>query len=178
MVTETPREGLVRSAAPIVVLLFVLAGGGCLWLPDLPPDKIDPPTADDDDDSSLISFCTPRPRSAEPVLVGGPTLVRELRCRVRGAQTITWTLIGLDGTPLEGRELVVASGVERIELHRDSLPWSPQPYRVDLVLSVFSQTQGTAFAPPWPLVVVPDADDLVNPEPLLGPQPGLEEEEG
>lgn len=175
-VVVDPREGPIRFAAPILVVLIASAGPGCLWLPEFPPDKIDPPTTDDDDDGAPISFCTPRPRSAEPVMVGGPTSVREIRCRVRGAQTITWTLYGVDGTPLDGQEWVIAQGVERVELHRDSLPWSPVPYKVELILSVFSQTQGTAFAPPWPLIVVPDADDLVDPQPWLGPQPGLDEE--
>jgi len=142
---------------------------GCLWLEDLIPDKTDPPIAVDDD--TLIAFCTPRPRESEPVLVGGPEEIREIRCRLRGARTITWTLVGLEDTPLEDREIVIANGTERVSLFRSSLPWSPRPYELELVLTVDSVDQGTQFQR-WPLIVVPHADELVDDQGLLSPSPG------
>jgi hypothetical protein len=144
----------------------VLSLSGCLWLPELIPDKTDPPTTAEDD--ALIAFCTPRPRESEPVLVGGPAEIREISCRMRGARTITWSLVGLDDTALEGREIVIASGVEHVMLFRSSLPWSPRPYELDLVLTVDSVDQGTQFQR-WPLIVAPHADELVDDVGLLSP---------
>ncbi len=147
-------------------LAFSLLTSGCLWLPDMFPDKTDPPTSVDDD--TLIAFCTPRPRGTERVLVGGPEEVREIRCRIRGARTITWALVGHEDTPLEDEEIVIASGTERVSLYRASLPWNPRPYELDLVLTVDSVDQGTQFQV-WPLIVAPHADELLDDVGLLSP---------
>ncbi len=120
------------------------------------------------DDDTLIAFCTPRPRGAsEPVLVGGPEEVRDVRCRIRGARAITWTLVGMDDTPLEGREIVLAAGTERVMLFRSSLPWSPRPYKVKLELDVDS-VDGDA-GQDWLLIVVPHADEFFDDEGILAP---------
>ena len=151
----------IRRALAIssLVLVAVLGAGGCLWLPEFPlPDKIDPVTPGDTDD--LIAFCTPRPRRREPVLIGGSGDFREVRCRIRGAHTVEWRILGIDDTPTEDLELVVATGVERIRLHRGSLPWSPVPYELELALRVERENGGGADES-WPLLVVPDGDELV-----------------
>ncbi len=149
----------IRRTLAILSLVLVLSlGGGCLWLPEFPPDKIDPVTPGDTDD--LIAFCTPRPRRREPVLVGGSSDHREVRCRIRGAHTVEWRVVGLDDTPLEDMDLLVATGVERVVLHRSSLPWSPRPYAVELALRAERENGGGADES-WPLLVVPDGDELV-----------------
>jgi hypothetical protein len=147
---------------------LALLASGCLWLPEIIPDKTDPPTPVDDD--TLIAFCTPRPRGDERVLVGGPEEIRDIRCRIRGARTITWALVGREDTDLEDREIVLATGTELISLFRPGLPWSPRPYEIDLVLTVDSVDQGTQFQV-WPLIVVPHADELVDDVGLLTPPP-------
>lgn len=142
-----------------LILVVCLGSGGCLWLPEFPfPDKIDPDTPGDTDD--LIAFCTPRPRRREPVLVGGQSDYREVRCRIRGAHTVEWRVLGVEDSDLEDLDLVVATGVERVVLHRSSLPWSPQPYEVELALRVERENGGGADES-WPLLVVPDGDELV-----------------
>jgi hypothetical protein len=132
---------------------------GCLWLPGLPPDKIDPITPSPDA-GDLIEFCVPRPRRREPILVGGPSDLREVRCRIRGADRIEWRIVGLEDTELEDVDLVVATGVERVVLNRDSLPWSPSPYHVELSLRAEREDGGGADET-WPIHVVPHGDDLV-----------------
>lgn len=62
---------------------------------------------------------------------------------------------------------MIAAGVERVELHRTSLPWSPQPYEVELLLEVDSADLGNQSPPPWPLIVVPSGAELVSTDPLL-----------
>lgn len=100
--------------------------------------------------------------------MGGPEEVRDIRCRIRGARTIEWRLVGLEDTPLEDREIVLAAGTERVSLNRRSLPWNVRPYEIDLVLTVDSVDQGTQFQV-WPLIVVPHADELLDDVGLLSP---------
>ncbi len=156
-----PARALLFAAAASLVL------SGCLWIWPL---KNDPPIDPPDDD--VLSFCVPRPREDGPVLVGGPEEVRDIRCRIRFARSATWTLSGvdleppLDDGPLVGRELLLGRDVERIELHRDFLPWSPRPYRLDLTLEVVTEAGGRQ-AEIWPLMVVPDAGQLTSDAPSL-----------
>ena len=151
----------IRRALAITSLSLAAALGaaGCLWLPEVPvPDKIDPVTPGDTDE--LIAFCTPRPRRREPVLLGGSADFREVRCRIRGADMVEWRVVGVEDTPQEDLDLVVATGVERVVLHRGSLPWSPQPYAVELALRVERENGGGADES-WPLLIIPDGDELV-----------------
>ena len=159
-------------AIPTLALAAAFGAAGCLWLPEFPgPDKIDPDTPGDTDE--LIAFCSPRPRLRERVLVGGSTDHREVRCRIRGAHTVTWRLLGIDDTPMEDLDLLLATGVERVVLHRSSLPWSPRPYTVELYLRA-ERENGGGMDESWPLLVVPDGDELVVVP--LDPEGTLEEE--
>ena len=149
---------------------------GCLWLPDFPiADKIEPDTNPDDDDGDNIGFCQPRPNSREPVVVGGSVEVREIKCRIRSDHVAVWTLKGVDGTDDEDIDLTIASGVDSVFLHRESLPWSPRPYELVLELRA-DRVDGGGSDEFWPLIVLPHGDDLVgDPIPLLdtpgGPPP-------
>lgn len=165
-----PIRRTLAIATPLIVA--TVAAAGCLWLPDWPiPAKIDPETPEDPD-ADLIAFCTPRPRRLEPVLVGPPDDSRDVRCRIRGAATVTWSLRGIEGTEMEEVDLTLATGVERIVLHRSSLPWSPRPYEIELVLRA-EREDGGGGDESWPLRVVPGGGDLLSP-----PEPDTSGEEG
>ena len=63
--------------------------------------------------------------------------------------------------------IILGRDVEGVELHRESLPWSPRPYSAILRASV--QLPGEVTTKRWPILVVPSADEL---EGLLASPPG------
>ena len=145
---------------------------GCLWLPEWPiPDKIEPePTSE----SLPFAHCNPRPNRWEPILVGAATGPRRVECRIRGAESVLWTLstavnddepvLELDADLLEElapqlrTPLILGRDVESVRLRRDSLPWSPRPYAAMLRASV--QLPGEVITKRWPILVIPAADEL------------------
>jgi len=154
---------------------------GCLWLPNWPiPDKIEPEPSGE---TLPFAHCSPRANPWEPVLVGAATGPRSVQCRIRGAESILWTLsteVDEDNPFLDLSEnllqelapqltspLVLGRGVEGVELHRESLPWSPRPYGAILRASV--QLPGEVTTKRWPVLVIPAADEL---EGLMSAAPG------
>jgi len=166
-------------------LLALSLMSGCLWLPNWPiPDKVEPEPSGT---TFPFAHCTPRPNRWEPVLVGAMTGPRTVQCRIRGAESVLWTLstevdgdepfLDLDEGLLEElapqltSPLVLGRDVEAVELHRESLPWSPRPYGAVLRASV--QLPGEITTKRWPILVVPAADELQGllaspPEPPAG----------
>ena len=159
------RPGLAWAVA-----FWVLPG--CLWLPNWPiPDKIEPEPSGD---TLPFAHCSPRANPWEPVLVGAATGPRSIHCRIRGAESILWTLstevdeatpfLDLDENLLQElapqltSPLVLGRGVEGVELHRESLPWSPRPYGAILRASV--QLPGEVTTKRWPVLVIPASDEL------------------
>lgn len=174
----------LRSRLPSlawIVALWLLPG--CLWLPNWPiADKIDP---DPSGEALPFAHCSPRANPWEPVLVGAATGPRSIHCRIRGAESILWTFstevdeanpfLDLDEDLLQElapqltSPLVLGRGVEGVELHRESLPWSPRPYGAILRASV--QLPGEVTTKRWPVLVIPAADELQGL--LSAPAPNL-----
>lgn len=160
---------------PITLMSLLLALPvlpGCLWLPDWPfADKVDP---DPPTDTLPFAYCSPKPNRWEPVLVGAITGPRSVQCRIRGAESILWTLdtevdesdpllgldVGLleDAAPVLSGPLILGRNVEGVTIDRDSLPWSPRPYGAILRASV--QLPNEVTTKRWPILVVPAADEL------------------
>lgn len=152
-----------ESAGPSgVALLGRLSGfvvlAGCLWIPGFPPDKIlrDP----DDNDSAVVSHCTPHEGQGRPVLLSTSWGPREFSCRFRADAEPTWTIEFEDGTHLP---LVVGAGVSRVEVTREALPFSPEPYSVVLRMTVPGDGREVTYS--WRLIVVPHPDDLFEQQP-------------
>jgi hypothetical protein len=145
--------------------------GGCIWLPDWPfPDTV----VDEEyveDDSRLLSHCIPEADPTRPVLLRRGESV-EFHCRVRGADLVTWSFdidddeqleaSGLAGRAPRIQPILLGSGVERIAVHGDDLPWSPRPYGGRL--QVATSEGGRQQLVTWPLVVASHADDVAQPE--------------
>ena len=174
-----------------LALSFVALGcmGGCLWLPNWPlQDKVEPAPVEN---NFPFAHCTPRPNRWEPVLLGAATGPRKIECRIQGSESILWTLTTevdeddpvLDLTPQHLEELaptmssplVLGRNVEGIELHRESLPWSPRPYAAVLRASV--QLPGEVTTKRWPVLVVPAADELDQLAVFPGGTPREEDDE-
>jgi len=145
----------VRSSMSLLGLCLSLGWwlSGCVWLPDWPFQDTIVDDAYVEDDSRLISHCTPH---AEPLL---PLLIRrgeqrDLSCRIRNAQRVEWRFLPDD----RERPILLAATVERLELHGDDLPWSPQPYGGTLVVEAISGGAVSSFT--WQVVVAAHGDDL------------------
>ena len=182
-----------RLLLPLLLSAFLSASGlsGCLWLPDWPiADKVEP---DPSTDNRPFAHCNPRPNRWEPILVGAATGSRTVECRIRGAESVLWTLstevdeeqptLELDPSllvelaPELRTPLVLGRDVESVRLRRDMLPWSPRPYVAVLRASV--QLPGEVTTKRWPILVIPAADELDSrlPSPLSEPS-GDEDSEG
>lgn len=163
-----------RLLLPLLLSTVLATSGlcGCLWLPDWPiPDKVEPAPSSD---NLPFAYCNPRPNRWEPILVGAATGSRTVECRIRGAESVLWTLstevddeqptLELDPTLLDQlapelrTPLVLGRDVESVRLRRDMLPWSPRPYVAVLRASV--QLPGEVTTKRWPLLVIPAADEL------------------
>ena len=159
----------------ISVLIAALMLPGCLWLPDWPiPDKVDP-----DPPENLLPFahCSPRPNKWEPIVVGDISGPRSVHCRIRGADSVLWTIdtevddddpiLGLDpalledSAPVQDGPMILARDVESIDLYRSTLPWSPRPYAAILRAAV-QLPGGEVTTKRWPVLVVPGADELTS----------------
>jgi len=77
--------------------------------------------------------------------------------------------------PVMASPLVLGRNVEGVELHRESLPWSPRPYAAVLRASV--QLPGEVTTKRWPVLVIPAADELDQLSVLPGGTPREEEGE-
>lgn len=121
-----------------------------------------------ENDSQLLSHCSPHQDPGTPVLMrrdGGPV---SFTCRVRNdqddvfraADSVLWEVLLPATSGL--KDYVVATGVERIELYPDDLPWSPRPYRAELKISVGRGT--TTQTSRWLLIVPSHGDDLLRVE--------------
>ena len=67
----------------------------------------------------------------------------------------------------------VLRGVERLFLYREALPWSPRPYEGALELRV--QAGGVLQVTTWPVIVLPDAEELFTAPTFEEPDPEDEE---
>ena len=112
------------------------------------------------------SHCIPYVASRRPVLISRETDVRTFGCRIR-AESITWRLTAFDHIAIAPYD--IARNVESVRLSRNDLPWSPQPYSVDLQMRV--ERDGIPSFVTWPLIVAPDPGSLfeVDIEPEVGP---------
>lgn len=128
--------------------------GGCLWVPGYPPDKNVPDI--NDQESPGTSHCSPHAAPNRPNLLKSSEIPREFSCRIRLADSVTWTFSVTDGP--DANPITLATGVEHLFLHREVLPWSPRPYEGTLELRV--QAGGILQVTTWPLVVLPHAEEL------------------
>ncbi|HCP46120.1 MAG TPA: hypothetical protein DIU15_08770 [Deltaproteobacteria bacterium] len=127
---------------------------GCLWVPGYPPDKDVPDI--DNEDSPGTSHCSPHAAPNRPNLLKSVETPREFNCRIRLADSVTWMFSVTEGP--DANPITLATGVERLFLHRSSLPWSPQPYEGNLELRV--QAGGVLQVTTWPLIVLPHSEEL------------------
>ena len=58
------------------------------------------------------------------------------------------------------RDHIIASGVERLDVYPDDLPWSPRPYRAELEIAVGQGTTNRSSR--WQLIVTSHSDDLAR----------------
>jgi|GEM_PF-1698059 len=146
-----------------MILLAILVESACLWIPGYPPDKAEP--APDPSDPPGSSHCSPhaggpwRDDPTRPVLLEADTGARRFHCRITEPDLVTWTIrpVGL----AERSDYILASGVSRIDLQSDALPWAPHPYKADLELAV--RAGGNQQITSWPLIVLPHGDEFFLP---------------
>jgi hypothetical protein len=156
------REGPVIPRSPLATapVLAVLMSG-CIWLPNWPfPDTTVPGEDFAEDDSQLVSHCAPHQDPRVPVLLRRGTTPTSFSCRVRGEDSVLWT-VRIPGEP-SVRDYIVATGVEELAVHADDLPWAPRPYRAELEIAVRQGT--TTRTSHWQLVVMSHADDVARVE--------------
>lgn len=154
---------------PALLLLLLACGSGCIWLPNWPfPDTIVPGEDFEENDSQLLSHCSPHQDPGTPVLLRRDAGPISFSCRVRNdqdnafraADTVLWEILLPANSGL--RDSVIATGVERVDLYADDLPWSPRSYRAELKISVGRGT--TTQTSRWLLIVPSHADDLAPAE--------------
>lgn len=139
--------------------MFAALLSGCIWLPDWPfPDTIVPGEEFAEDDSQLVSHCSPHQDPRVPVLMRRGAAPTSFSCRVRNADSVLWR-VRIPGQP-GVRDHIIASGVERLDVYPDDLPWSPRPYRAELEIAVGQGTTNRSSR--WQLIVTSHSDDLAR----------------
>ena len=155
----SPGDPTIAARLPALLPLPLLFLAGCLWLPDWPlPDTVVPDQALDEDDSNLVTHCTPHEGPSNPVLLRRGVAPVPFTCRIRGAESVQWTIDTRSGGPSVA-PFVLAVGVEEVLVHGEDMPWSPAPYAAEL--SVVVQRGGRQTTISRPVIVSSDADEIV-----------------
>ena len=111
-----------------------------------------------EDDSQLVTHCAPHQDPRVPVLLRRGAAPTSFSCRVRGADSVVWH-VRIPGEP-RVRDYIIATGVERLDVYPDDLPWSPRTYRAELEIAVGQGTTNRSSR--WQLIVTSHADDLAR----------------